>query len=123
MKSALLFGFLGTALSFITGYRLVQLDGQTILLGIVLSNFGALFALISTLQVEKMHFFKKLPLPGPLKTWSLLTLFYLGSLAPFLIRLKEWNDFFILVLPLIWSSGFSLILFGPIQDWLVRREA
>lgn len=123
MKTALLFGFLGTLLSLLSGVHLIQLDGETILLGIFLSNCGALFALITTLQLEKMLFFKNLPLPGPLKSWSTLTLVYLGSLAPFLTQLPHLTDFWILILPLILSSGFSLLFFGPIQDGIVRRGA
>ncbi len=122
MKAAILSGLLGSFLSTAAGLRILNLSWDEVLFCIFSSNVAALIGLTLTLQIEKTSWFKKPKIPSALKTWSLLVAFYLGISVILATPLQSVDGFFILVLPLILSTGFSLVLFGPIQDYLIRRQ-
>ncbi len=122
MKAALLNGFLGSLFTLFVGTRYLNLDAEDLWVCITASNLGAFVALLVTLQFEKSELFKRIPIHSTLKTWSTLSFIYLSILFALAPHLLDLQNFAVLILPLIFSTGFSIIVFGPIQDQIVRRK-
>jgi hypothetical protein len=122
MKAAIFNALLGTLLSLAAGLEILHLDWPTILLCVFTSNLSLFVALLGSLQIEKLAWFKKIPLHGAIKTWTVLTLLYVGLAVSLSAPLQNSKNFLVLVLPLILSAGVGILLFGPVQDQLVRRQ-
>ncbi len=122
MKAAIFNGLLGTFLSLAAGIQILNLSWYDILLCVLSSNLAALISLLGTLQIEKTSWFKKPKIPSAIKTWSILMSLYLGMILNMSPPLQTFQNFAVLILPLVLSTGFSILLFGPLQDQLVRRQ-
>ncbi len=122
MKAALLNGTVGLVLSLVLGVGYLNLSTRDILLSILVSNLAALVSLVLTLQAEGIAWILKHVLNRSLKTWTLLVSLYMGILIALSPCLRAIEPFKYLIFPLILSSGYAIILFGPIQDYLVRRK-
>jgi putative effector of murein hydrolase LrgA (UPF0299 family) len=122
MKAAILNGILGSFLSIIAGFEILMLGWDDLCLCLIASNLAGLIALLSTLQIEKLSWFKKIKLQSTFKTWSLLIFIFSSLVLVLAPPLRQLENFAILILPLVLSTGFSLLAFGPIQDSLVRRQ-
>jgi len=119
MISALLNGIVGLSLSILVGTQALNLTLVDSLRCVLSSNIAGLFALLTTLQAER---FLKPWLNRSLKTWALLLILYLGGLIATAPVLRDSKTLVYLLFPLILSTGFSILVFGPIQDRLVRRQ-
>jgi hypothetical protein len=122
MKAAIFNSLLGSFLSLLSGLQILNLKWDEVLLCVLCSNLAALVALLGTLQIEKTKWFKKPRIHNTLKAWLILGAIYLGILVSLSAPLQTFQNFAVLILPLILSTGFSIIVFGPIQDQLVRRQ-
>ena len=122
MKAALLNGFMGFWLTLLISRGSLQLELSDALLSLFASNFAGLVALVLTLRIERRLERFKIWLNRSFVTWSVLITLYFSILLACAPVLREGKVLLSLLLPLILSTGFSLIVFGPIQDFLVRRE-
>jgi hypothetical protein len=122
MKAAIFNGLLGIFLAILSGLQILNLKWEDILLCVLASNLAALIALLGTLQIEKTYWFKKTRIHSAFKAWSVLASLYFSISIGLASPLQTFQNFLVLILPLILSTGFSFILFGPIQDQLVRRQ-
>jgi hypothetical protein len=122
MKSAILNGTLGLALSLGIGTRLLNLDASNILMAVVAANLGAVLGLLLTLQAEKVSWIRTKLLNRSLKTWSFMILIFLGVLLSIAPVMRDPHVLAYLIFPLVLSTGFGILIFGPIQDQIVRRQ-
>lgn len=122
MIAALLNGFLGLAITLAIGVGHFGLNIWDVLECILGSNVAAFTALLMTLQAERQPWILKYILNRSLKTWALITTLYFGILLALSPALRDVHVFLVLVLPLMLSTGFCIILFGPVQDYLVRQK-
>jgi putative effector of murein hydrolase LrgA (UPF0299 family) len=93
-----------------------------IVISILASNIAALLALLLTLRAEKVRWLVKVWMNRSLKTWSLTVTIYFLTLLSLSPVLRNWSILGPMILPLLLSTGFAMIVFGPIQDQLVRKE-
>lgn len=121
MIAALANGMIGLALALVIGTRL-GFDVSDSLFCIFVSNVAALVSLLTTLQAERTQWLRKHFLNRSLKTWSILLLVYFGIIFYFCPMLRDGRTFLLMAIPLILATGFSILVFGPIQDRIVRRN-
>ena len=107
---------LGVVLSWYLGTTLLGWTDVSVFLGILASNFAGMVALLSTLNLEKTKWIRARILRGSLQTWALFLTLYFGLLVGLTPGLRVLHDFGVLVFPLIMTTGFTIILFGPLQD-------
>lgn len=122
MIAALLNGFIGTGLSFGLAMGILDFSFWECLLCLFAANTSAFIGVLLTLQAERITRGRGRWLNNGLKAWAFLTTIYcviLLSLAP---PLRAFKPFIYLFLPLLLSTGFSILVFGPVQDILVRRQ-
>lgn len=123
MIMALFNGTIGLSLCLFLGLQILHLSPFEIGVSVVIANSAALFSLFATLEAEKNLSLKKTLLKGVLKTWIFLSLLFFSILLGLCPWLRDLHTFSIFFLPLILSTGFSLALFGPLQDlWVKHRH-
>lgn len=119
MKIAFLNGLIGLGLGLAIGSNTLGLKNTDIFLCVLSSNVAFLIALLLTLQSERV--FKKW-LNRSAKTWALVLTLYGSMLIVLAPPLRNLHTLLYLSIPLILSTGFAIMVFGPIQDHLVRRD-
>ncbi|NBU21531.1 hypothetical protein EBS43_09035 [bacterium] len=120
MKAAILNGVLGSVLTLFIGQRYLGLSTSELVLMLGVANLSGLISLLLTLQIQRTQLYIRLPVVGFIKGWSVLLALFLIFLVPFFESLRDIKTLAVLLLPLGMSLGFSIIVFGPIQDFLVR---
>lgn len=122
MLVAIVTGFIGLALSIFFGVEFQLLPLSEILVAVAASNVAAFMGLILTLRAEKIAWVRQNILTRALASWTLLSAIYftlLFVLAPFLY---DFNVLKWLFFPLLLSTGFAIVVFGPVQDLNMRRQ-
>jgi uncharacterized membrane protein len=56
------------------------------------------------------------------RSWVILVAIYLTILFPAAPQMKNASVFSYLIFPLILTCGFSILIFGPIQDYLISAN-
>lgn len=120
MLVALINGMIGVGLGLLIGSRL-GLETSDTLYCFLISVCAGLFSLTATLQAEQVKWIRKAILNRSLKTWSFLLFLYFGPLLFFCPVLRDQKIFLVMAIPLVLATGFSILVFGPLQDRLVRR--
>lgn len=120
MIVALVNGLIGLGLALLVGNRL-GFDLGDSLFCLFVSNLAAVVSLLTTLKAERTQWLKKFVVNRSLKTWSLLLIVYFGILFTFCPMLRDSRKFLLMSVPLILATGFGIVIFGPIQDRIVRR--
>jgi hypothetical protein len=115
-------GMVGVISSLVVGIFVLQLPLSEILVCLVASNISGFLTVLTTLQAERTPWIRKNCLNRSLKTWTFFLSLYFGILLSLAPVLRNATSFLYLILPLILSTGFSIIAFGPVQDFLVRRQ-
>ena len=114
-------GFLGVALTSYVGTQVLGLHWEAPLRCILATNIAGLAALLITLRAEKTPWMRSRVIYRPLWTWVLFLSVYFGTLLGFAPEMRVGRQFAWLILPVILSTGFAILVFGPIQDRLVAR--
>jgi putative effector of murein hydrolase LrgA (UPF0299 family) len=122
MRSALFNGTLGAALAWFVGTKILDLTLADVGLCLIAAQVAGLLALFVTLQTAKVPFLRKNVVNRSLKTWALLLLVFFGTVVLLAPPTRELRNGLWMTIPLVLSTGFCIVLFGPIQDFLVRRE-
>jgi hypothetical protein len=122
MKAALANGLIGLVGSFSVGLYLLGMNTGDIALCVIASMVAALLSLISTLKAVKSFPSSKSPNAKLTRAWIILVSFYLVVLFLLAPPLRDLKVFLYLIFPLILSNGFSILIFGPLQDYLVSAE-
>lgn len=119
--SAWINGFIGVFATFMIGTYRLEMTASEIVQCIVASLISGLIAPILILKAEKTPWIRKYVLTRSLKTWAFFVGIYFGVLLALAPSLREVECLTWLAMPLIMSTGFSILVFGPIQDRLVAR--
>jgi putative effector of murein hydrolase LrgA (UPF0299 family) len=122
MRSALFNGTLGATLAWLVGSKVLGLTLSEVGLCLIAAQVGGLLALFVTLKTAKVTFLRKYVVNRSLKTWALLLLVFFGTVALIAPPTRELRNWLWMTIPLVLSTGFCIIVFGPIQDLFVRRE-
>jgi hypothetical protein len=122
MKAAFMNGLLGLIGSFSVGLYLLGMSNFDIIVCIAASMIAALLSLISTLKAVKSFPSSKKPNARLVRAWCVLVFIYLAILFLLAPPLRNTQTFLYLIFPLILTSGFSILVFGPIQDYVVSAE-
>ena len=122
MTCALINGLVGLALSLLIGMGVLEFPFGEVIFIVLISNIAGLVSLLVTLRAEKSPWLKETWLNHFLKTWLFLAIQYFGILLGFCSSLRSPGSMLLLVFPLILSTGFGIIIFGPIQDIIVKRS-
>jgi hypothetical protein len=118
----LIISVIGIAISYFVGTGLLKLTGAQVLNCVWASQVGAFLALLITTRAERVRWIKKHLLNRSLSTWALLTGVYLGCLVALVPALRGWVALATMFCPLFLTNGFAIMVFGPLQDYLVKRE-
>lgn len=121
MKAALLIGTLGTLLSLWVGGEYFGLSYGGSLWTVFVANCAGLVGLVLTLRAESIPALKKKWLNSGLKTWALIAALYLSMMVTFAPVMRSGLTLLGMFLPNLLSSGYSFLVFGPIQDRIYRR--
>ena len=118
---ALFNGWLGVGVCIGIALHILDWDLRAAVLAVLLSNIAAFVSLSTTLKVEKTQWLRAKWLSSTLRTWIVLLGLYIGLLTLFFPPLRTLKSFLWLIFPLILSTGFAIIVFGPIQDYWVKK--
>ena len=121
-KSAWVSALCGTFVTLALNSKWLGSDLPRGLWIVVTSNLAGFFALFSTIQLESIPRVKKSLLKNTFLTWLYIASVYfliVLTLAPELRGLRSLSVFF---LPLLMSTGWMLMGFGPLQDKIVRKR-
>lgn len=122
MRSAILNGVVGTALVFLVGIRVLGLSPPDLVVCILATQAAALVSLFFILKMERVIFVRQRLINRSLKTWILFLGVYFGVSLLLGRPLREPKTFLWLSVPLMLTTGFAIIVFGPIQDFFVGRN-
>jgi hypothetical protein len=122
MLSAIFNGCLGVTLAFVIGSRVLGLSAGEIGLCILASEISGLLSLLATLRMERVPFLRRYLINRSLKTWALFLCIYFGIILLIAPAMRDWRHWLWMTVPLMLGNGFVILLFGPIQDFLVRRD-
>jgi hypothetical protein len=112
----------GMILSFALGMGILGLTPFEVGNCILASEVAGLIALLGTLQAERRPWIRRYVLNRSLKTWALFLTLYFGPMLLIAPPLRDGKTLLILWLPLALGNGLAIKVFGPIQDWIYRRE-
>ena len=121
MRAALTFISVGFLLCFGLGHYL-GLSIAEIICAIIASNVSGFLCLMMVTFGHQNKWFKKNIIPGPGMTWLVFTLQYFAVLVLLTPAIQDWHRFLILALPLIFTTGICIFIFGPIRDWLIKVQ-
>lgn len=81
------------------------------------------FASVVTItNIQWVPFIKRVFLTNISKTWVVFVLLFATVTVLLSPSGLGWRDYAWMTIPLIFSTGYVIILFGPIQDRIVRRR-
>ena len=114
-------GFIGVLSTFGVGTRVLNLRPLDCLICILGSVFAGLCAVFLILRAEREPWIRAHILTRSLRTWF----FFLSTYALVLLMVappvRDWARFLWLLAPLILCTGFTIRIFGPIQDRIVAK--
>jgi hypothetical protein len=122
MTAALINGLLGFALTYAIGTHFLDLSSGEVLLSFLASNVSGFISVLLTLQAERTPWIRKRWLNRSLKTWALIISLYLSIMVALSPALRDFHTLVYLFIPLLLSTGFAILAFGPVQDFLVRKQ-
>jgi hypothetical protein len=118
-------GFIG--LASLAGIGHLLLDWTLPQIGRVFgaSLLAGTIALFGILKAERFPAFRRIFMGRPLKVWVLFSSAFFGQVFLYAPELRPWLDlraFALQLVPIMLSNGFTIVLFGPVQDRLVWRR-
>lgn len=122
MRVAFFIGLFGLLSVGIIGSQVLALSFGEILFIWTVSLITGLFSLLTTLAAERNTWVKNHILRGSVLTWAFLVILYFGILLALAPQIRDVENLIWLFLPLMVAHGWTLLIFGPIQDQIVRRS-
>ncbi len=120
MPTAIGTGIFGLLSAIAVGTQILGWDVETCLRAVAAANIAGFLGLLITLRAERSATFKKRVLNSGIKTWILLSSVYSGIILALVPHTREIGAFLWMFLPLLLSTGFGIIAFGPVQDRIVQ---
>lgn len=112
---------IATLISFAIGMKVLGWQPSQVLCAIGASNAAAWCCLPLTLVGERVSWFKRYLIPDTVRTWGFFAAVYLGLLLGFDRDIREPRAFCWMILPVIFTTGYMIFVYGPIHDFFVRR--
>jgi putative effector of murein hydrolase LrgA (UPF0299 family) len=122
MVSAWVMGILGAITTYWIGSHSFGLSLRAGLLAVLASNVAGFFALLLTLWLERRAWVRRYVMGHAFMTWAVLFVLYVSFTVALNSTLRDPLLLAALLLPMIWSTGLMLPLWGPVQDRLIRWE-
>jgi len=122
MIAAWIMGVSGAALTLWLGTSYLGLTVSQALLSSLVSEIGGFVALLITIRASQDQWFGANRFKGGLRTWGLLSSIYFLILLLALPYLRDLTRLAVLFLPLQLGHGFLSLVYGPIQDRIVRAR-
>ena len=122
MVSALFCGTLGWVSGLWIGTHELGLTVLDALQMLTAASVAGFISVVTLTNIQWVPVIKRLFLTNISKTWVVFLSLFSGityALSPRGLGLREFGW---MALPLMLSTGFIIILFGPIQDRIVRRR-
>jgi hypothetical protein len=120
MLSAFLCGTLGCAIGLWLGTQVLGLSPASSLRMLVAANVSGIVSVLTITNIQWVPAVKRLFLTNIKKTWVVFLAMSVGiayALSPPDVSLKA---FAWMLGPMFLSGGYCIIIFGPIQDRIVR---
>ena len=114
-------GALGVLSSVWLGTGVLHFDLKTVLLCVGASVISGLAAVFSVTTGERTPWIRKHILNRSRRTWPTFLVIYFGGVLLLSPALRDSRAFLILVGPLVLCTGFTILIYGPIQDRIVAR--
>ena len=115
-------GFAGSISAWWLGTQVLALTDWNSLLCVLASNGAGMAALLLTLQSERRPWIRRHVLTRSWRTWTFFLSIYFGGMLLIAPPLREPRILAWLAIPLMASTGFTILIFGPIQDRLTKRS-
>jgi hypothetical protein len=119
---AAIFAGIASIVTLALGKGIVGWSARDVLRVILVSNLAAWCCLPTTLALERVAWFKRSVISGWLRTWLLFTGIYFSVLLALEPGMREPRVFAILILPVIFTSGYTIFIYGPIHDFFIKRS-
>lgn len=115
-------GILGLTISCWIGTQWLGLSLAQMLLAVFWVVLAGWLALFLTTRAQSHPWIRRYLVRGFIRTWTFFLLIYFGTIYLTVGFLHDGKNVLYLIIPLVLSNGFSIIAFGPVQDWFVSRE-
>lgn len=122
MLSAIAFAVTGVLATLFIGDHYFGLNYAVLSRTIVVANIVGFLDLIFILNAQNVPFFKKYFIPSISWTWINFVSIFCAATYFLSSDALTIPAFAALLLPLIFSTGFCIIAFGPIQDKIVTAR-
>jgi hypothetical protein len=115
-------GTIGVIATLVLGTTVLHLSWMDLIRALLISQVAGVIGLIVTLQAESVPWIRRYILRRSIMTWSFFLLIYFGILLGGNPVLRDVKTLAWLVVPIILNQGWCILIFGPIQDQIVRRK-
>ncbi len=116
-------GIFGVLITWYISTRILGFHTAEALRAILSSVIAGWVALYSILRLEHIVVIRKRVFRGSIGTWVVFSSTYFGVLLALIPQIRDLDHFLILVMPLIMTTGITIVSFGPIQDrWVAKRQ-
>ncbi|MBI3557287.1 MAG: hypothetical protein HY074_13570 [Deltaproteobacteria bacterium] len=115
-------GFLGVILVYAIASLRLGLTEFEAALCVIASNVSGMVSLLLYSAAFRRPWIRKRVIGGPFRTWTLFLTAYFGFMLLMAPALRDPEHFKWLAIPVIMTTGFTILIFGPIQDRMVARS-
>jgi hypothetical protein len=122
MVAACTTGIFGALLTYWMGSRYFGFDSAESLRTIGAANVAGFFSGLLALALERRGKVGRLLMGNAFKAWFVLFILYSSILLALAPALREFWAFTVMFVPVVFSTGFMLPLWGPTQDRILRWE-
>jgi hypothetical protein len=115
-------GTIGVIATLVLGTTVLNLSWMNLVQALLVSQVAGVIGLLLTLQAEGVPWIRRHILRRSVMTWSFFLLIYFGILLGANPVLRDAKTLAWLIVPIILNQGWCILIFGPIQDQIVRRK-
>ncbi len=114
-------GFLGLGAAALIGTRFLGLGFAQLLGAVVAVWLAGVLALVLVQEGMARPGLRRRFLGSSVRTWAFFLAVYFGTIFGLSPVLRDRAVFWPLFVPLVLVNGFSILVFGPYQDWRVAQ--
>lgn len=122
MKTALFCGTMGILAALWLGANVLDLSYGAVCQGLLATSVAGLTAVLVVVNGVYLPWIKKYILPNTFMTWAVFLSIYFGITVLFSPNAFTSHDFAVLIAPFMFSTGYIIIIFGFLQDRIMRRR-
>lgn len=122
MITALICGTSGVLAAFWLGINILELPVAAIIQGLFATGLAGFIAVLTVVNGVYVPWVKKYIIVNTFMTWVVFLSIYFGITILFSPRVFTIHDYSVLIGPFMFSTGYIIIIFGPVQDRITRRR-